>query len=359
MKRTLSKMLGIAALALAAVGGSFITASPAQAQVVETPYTQNGISCLKRTGGNYPDNGNYYYCGDPNLPINITSHKTGYVTNIQNTVPAHTRTAMANALLTNGNPGAVQLLVFCTKWEAETFFATPFTGISDQETAIFNKPTNQIMVFQWLTSNNLGCNAPLAQRTAAYTRAYQAMDHEIGHFVDWRKNVPAGQVRHSVDISTKLYRKYLQKDIDWINSTTRAGAFVPCTNIFTNTTRDKFLALDGTFKQVCNGTTRNAELNGLATFDIMKKMMPYFVTTYTTLDVETGLSNTSWRELFAETFNKAIGTTSSQASTSATAYYLFGSFFLCSTRYIEIYAKNGNAPQPADLASPWNRCVLP
>jgi hypothetical protein len=55
-----------------------------------------------------------------------------------------------------------------------------------------------------------------------------------------------------------------------------------------------------------------------------------------------------------------IGTTSSQDSaTSATPTYLFGAYFLCSTRYIEIYAKNGTAPQPADLVSPYNRCILP
>jgi hypothetical protein len=270
---------------------------------------------------------------------------------------------MANAVLTNGTAAPVQILVFCTKWEGETYFNRSFPGISDDETAFFNKPTNQLLVFQWLTNNPLGCNAPVAQRTPAYHRGLAAMDHEIGHFLDWRKSVPAGQVRHSVDNTTKLYRRYLQKDIDWINSTTRAGAFVPCSNIFTNTARDQFLAANGSFKPVCIGTTRDPELNGLVTFEIMKKVMPYFVKVYTDTDIETGITTTSWRELFAETFNKAMGTVSSQLDNMSptprpTAYYLFGDFFLCSTRYIEIYAKNGTAPTPADLVSPYNRCVL-
>lgn len=361
MKNTIKNILSILTIAVIGVAGSASESLAQQPTPGWKPFSKNGISCQRyENGAKYPQNGLIYYCGDPNLPVNIAQHRDGYVTNIQQTVPPSTRNSMANALLTNGTSGPVEIFVFCTKFEGETFFGRTFTGISDQETAFFNKPTNQLLVFQWLTTNSLGCAAPLVDRKPAYTRAYQAMDHEIGHFVDWRKNVPSGQVRHSVDISTKLYRQYLQKDIDWINSTTRSGAFVPCSNIFTNATIDLFKANDGSFKPVCNGTTRNTELTGLPTFDIMKKMMPYFVSTSTSVDLETGISNTSWGELFAETFNKAIGTTSSQDSaTSATPTYLFGAYFLCSTRYIEIYAKNGTAPQPADLVSPYNRCILP
>lgn len=364
MKRTIAKLLGIATLAMVGITG---LAPEALAQSW-TPYSQNGISCERRTGGaNYPENGKFYYCGDPNLPVNIAQHRDGYLTNILQTVPASTRNSMATATLTNGNPGVVEILVFCTVYEAEDFFGTSLP-VGANESAFFNKPTNTLIVFQWLTSNALGCAAP--GKTIAYEKAYQAMDHEIGHFVDWRKNVPANQIRHSIEdalppnpANWKLYRKYLQKDIDWINSPTNAACVTgPGVQrvFFTTPARDKFLAANGALKQVCNGTVRDPELVGLTNFQIMKKMMPYFVTEYTDLDPETNVTSNSWRELFAETYPRAIGTTSSQPAGSPTDFYLGQGqeFFRCSRRYVEMIGKNGAPPTPAQLASPYNRCVL-
>lgn len=61
MKRTLSKLLGIAALAIAGIAGSFIATSPAQAQAVTCiDYTGNGV---------YPTSGNFFICFPAAAPV--------------------------------------------------------------------------------------------------------------------------------------------------------------------------------------------------------------------------------------------------------------------------------------------------
>lgn len=57
--RLLSKFVsGVAALA-----AMLLMAVPAHAVVTETSVTQNGVTCLRRDGGTYPENGHYFYCG--------------------------------------------------------------------------------------------------------------------------------------------------------------------------------------------------------------------------------------------------------------------------------------------------------
>lgn len=61
MKRTISKMLGIAALAIAGIAGSFIAATPAQA--AEADIYKHGVRCWVQELGTYPFDGHIYYCG--------------------------------------------------------------------------------------------------------------------------------------------------------------------------------------------------------------------------------------------------------------------------------------------------------
>jgi hypothetical protein len=222
-----------------------------------------------------------------------------------------------------------------------------------------------------VTGNSAGCSAPTsgANSRTQVTLVAQTLRHEVGHFVDWRVDVPAGQVRHSVDDTTKLYRKYLQKDIDWINSSANGA----CTSgpgvvrvLFTNATRDVFRNSLGNLVPVCNGTTRNAELNSLTNFQIMQKMMPYFAVTYTDTDVENGIVTTSLRELFAEEFLRATGGASTQPSGTATDYYLNNGleFFRCSLNYTNTVGRTGKEPgDPSNvslyLTGASARCKLP
>jgi hypothetical protein len=192
------------------------------------------------------------------------------------------------------------------------------------------------------------------------------MRHEIGHFIDRFENVPAGQYKHSVNDSTLLYRKYLQKDIDYMNDQTRAGAYIPCVNIFKNAF-DTFSYSDPqpgdpnhvTTAPICSGTTLNAHLAGFSNFQIMSTInnMVYFLTRYVD---PTGGTQTTWRELFPETFPYSVGTVGTGPSgTTASDFYLKNDYFKCSKIYVQTVSKTGNPPQPADLTGSSARCALP
>ncbi|MDP3507762.1 MAG: hypothetical protein Q8T09_07200 [Candidatus Melainabacteria bacterium] len=86
MKRTISKMLGITALAIAGIAGSFIATSPAQAATTVSTFTYGtgatAITCYGRwndpafwpNDGTAPQNAHYIYCGKEiaTLPANPT-----------------------------------------------------------------------------------------------------------------------------------------------------------------------------------------------------------------------------------------------------------------------------------------------
>jgi len=57
MKRTLQKLLGIAAIAITG-----FAAAPAQATETTLP-SDHGVICKRQDGGSYPFNGNFFYCG--------------------------------------------------------------------------------------------------------------------------------------------------------------------------------------------------------------------------------------------------------------------------------------------------------
>jgi len=362
MKRTLHKLLGIAALALAGLGGSCI-AAPAQAAVIENQIVVTNAkgtwTCLERTNGTYPDNGNYFYCGDPNLPISILAHKTGYVTALQS-LPAYTQTQM--------NTQGVKLYVFCTAKEFEIYFngtiAIPSGATLRTLASFYDIANKRIVVLQYAINAGQSCSTPTGtgstNKLAIYSNAYGYMRHEIGHFIDRHMNVPAGQYKHSLNTVAPtpitLYRQYLQKDIDWINDKVRAGGMIPCSNAFITASRDKFVNSSGVVTPICSGSTLNAALTGFSNFQIMSTIVDlnYFLTRYTET---TGLPTTeTWRELLPEEFPYSVGTVGSQSNGSD---YIQGSYFMCSKRYVEIVSKTGAPPQPSDLLSPYNRCVLP
>jgi len=359
MKRTISKLLGMAALAITAFA---VTPAYAytEANITNTNSQGQSWTCTQQNAGTYAQNGHYYYCGDPNLPINQLSHKNGYMTALQS-LPAYTQTQM--------NAQGVDVTVFCTAREYEIYYNGTITlpaGATRRSLASFYQPgTKRIAVFQYLTDVGQDCSTPTGtgsnNKVAIYSQGYGLMRHEIGHFIDIHMNVPANQYKHSLNKTTApipLYRQYLQKDIDWINDPVRAGHLIPCNNLFTSSTRDVFVNGSGVTTPICSGSTLNSAFTGFSNFQIMSsiKGFNYFLTRY----VETtGLPTTeTWRELFPETFPYSVGTVGTGPSGAASDFYLNGSYFLCSKRYVEIVSKTGAPPQAADLLSPYNRCVL-
>lgn len=369
-------LLGAAAAMLL----SFTIASPAFAvitDVAEPLFNSAGDSwtCYKRTGGlTYPENGKFYYCGNPkvidggNFEGNYDSHRTGYITrigSINNTAP-FTITAM--------NTQNVKIYVFCTLREWEIYENTNFVTTNRRGVASFYRPsTKKLVVLQYLTSPGQDCDTPTGllptqKRNIWQTNGYNLMSHEVGHFVDDSYNVPAGQAKHSVNDNTKLFQKYFDKDLDYINSTTRPNKFVRCVNIFDNTARDTF---DYSVPQpppadplivtepacVAGALNPNMPAPKTTNFEVMSRLseMGYYLNTTTESIGVPPVATVTRRELFSELFPWAVNT--SGYSSSRVQWYIGGTYFMCSKLYVEKVAKTGAPPVAADVAG--TRCQLP
>lgn len=340
MKRKFKSLLAVVGLAFIGLG-SLLTATSAQA-VVENgnSITQNGVTCTPRINGNYPDDGRFYYCGDPALP---DSHKYGFGPSLQAIPSAYTKAQMSSQ---NTN-----ILVFCTEREFELYFglAPTFPDADLRQIASFYEPnSNQLVLFQYLISRGQSCATPTgalaANKIAVYNNAYNNMRHEIGHFVDDKISVPAStaknsQLKTSPGGITTLYGKYINADIAFFNNRLLR---TPCTNsFFTSSTRDVFINAAGVLTPVCAGTTLNAELSGKTNFEILQKISPYYFSEY-----EAPLNNR--REQFSETFPISLALTGSQPAGSAANFYLTN-HFSCAKAYTRARANTGLAPVKADF----------
>lgn len=355
-------------VAATAIGLSALIATPALAYtddpIVKTNTTGSYTgtwTCYQRNGGaTYAENGKFFFCGNPGSPFvsgvsfegNYNSHRNGYMTRLTS-LPSYTTSAL--------NTSNVKIYVFCTAREYEIYFnkALPFPAASRRGlTGFFDRNTNEIHIFQYLTSTGQSCSTATgttaANKFAIWSQGYNFMSHEIGHYIDDFLNVPAGQFKHSVDDNTKLFRKYLQKDIDWLNDPaihTQCNMFGGAMDVWDNA---------GVDTPVCVGTTRNAHFSGKTNFQVIQEIinLPYYLTVYSVQTTTTPpiLYVNAWRELFPELFPWAVGTTG--YNSTAGSKYFGGDYFLCAKRYVEIVSKTGHAPLSTDLQSPYNRCVL-
>lgn len=355
MKRTISKLLGIAALAIAGIAGSLVAVTPAHAVVMESNASQNGIACVLRYNGAYPDNLNYYYCGDPALPINVATHKKSYSDTIQ-ALPASVKTAL--------DLQQVKLYVFCTAKESEIYFGAliPFPAGTNYRTvtSYFLAAPKRIVIFQYLINNGQSCATPTStidpatHKFAIYSNSPGYTRHEVGHFVDQFMGVP--NYKHSLnDTVNGLWRRYLQKDIDWIN----LPSHVRCQGgWFTDPTRDMFSPTSGpnagTAQPICNGTVIDYRLATRSNFQIMEVMinLSYHVKRYVEPTGVAGVPET-WKELFPEEFANNHG---SGTPNAAVNYYIkTATFFPCSKAYAKAIATTGLPPVPAAVP---NGCAL-
>lgn len=361
--------------AAAAMLLSISLAAPANAaDTAEVRFNAAGDqwTCYKRTGGTYPEDGHFYYCGNPSTPSvpgvsfegNYNNHRTGYITrfrSIETTAPYTT-----NAMSAQG----VEIYVYCTIREWEIFENFNYTGGNRRGIASYYDFVNKrVNIFQYLTSAGQDCDTPTGtgagNKVKIWDESWNFMGHEIGHFVDDHLNVPAGQIKHSINDNSKLFKKYLNKDLDYINSTTRPNAFVPCSNIFTNTARDVFDHDVGGVTQtdpVCiGGVTLNPALpSPLNNFGIMSELieMGYYFDLANEQDAAIPPNTwTTHRELFSEIFPWVVGT--SGFSSPRVQHYIAGTYFLCAKLYVEKIAKTGNPPTPGDLTGDASRCILP
>lgn len=186
MKRTISKMLGIAALAIAGVAGSFTIATPAQA-AVSCPVWPSPVQ------SSYPLNGHIYNC----MPTPRNSAETTFQADVLNRI----NSGIANYKTdrTKLNTRNIDIVV---TYDPVTAFArvgvTPGVGqenpiapdesgrsfvFPNRSTTIQN-PTTMVFVYTQMQYTALGTTIPSGFTAAQSTQLGGTVVHELGHQFD-------------------------------------------------------------------------------------------------------------------------------------------------------------------------------
>ncbi|MBP9810730.1 hypothetical protein KBF38_20675 [bacterium] len=308
MKRTLSKLLGIAALAIA---GICTISAPAQAASWGTPFTTNGVVCSIRTGGtatSYPENSKLQSC------LVGTPLRESVRTKVLVEPLATVRT-----LLNNAN---VKIYLWDSWTQYKQYYNVSSLPGSISETTTLGF-TNQVGIERRIHAVEF-LDFGGGVRLSVAPGVPGTVMHEIGHQMDVLWLPPAGLLRHSNINAGSIYHAKLLKDIAKIKT------YTPCVDIF------KFDVAAG--GPVCTGTTLNAPYAGKDNWAIMQMLYPYFTTT------STNSLGTGYAETFAETFS--VITSSGQAKTAGSQidFYLFNDPFVCSRTYIKGWRNTGAAP---------------
>lgn len=169
--------------ALAVLAGFFFAAPAANAAVTETPVTSGGITCQRRDGGTYPENGKFYYCGTNagnkfavlNLAKQILSAKA----------QVNTRFAAA----------PVEFYVFVDAMEFEAFRVAHVLSPAEKQAAyntymgingFSNPPSAGPARFIAVFENAIPQGGAYPSTTALnQTTMKQTTSHEMGHNYDW------------------------------------------------------------------------------------------------------------------------------------------------------------------------------
>ncbi len=226
MKRTISKMLGIAALAIAGIAGSLIAATPAQANVacVLWPLPTN-------PNANYALNGHIYDCMPAPRNINESTFQTD-VRNRVNSAIADMTQDEKNKL----NGKLVDIVIAYDRTTAESKAGLPVTPSTTAPTEtgrtyVFQNaapniqhPTTLLWVFapsQW-NPNVIPSNLTSAQGN----QITGTVHHEYGHHMDrvWAQT-PNGfspsTARMTANTTNSNYQKALDWDVANMNQTDR------------------------------------------------------------------------------------------------------------------------------------------
>ncbi len=319
MKRTISKLLGIAALAIA---GICTISAPAHAASWGTPFTTNGVVCSIRTGGtasSYPENGKLQSCLTGNTLREAVRNK------VLLEPLATVRTQLNNA--------DVRIFLWTSWAQYKQFYnvASLPAGLSETDTKGFTYDVGIVRRIHVIEYFDFGGGAQLPL-TASVPGTVM---HEIGHQMDVLWLPPNGNLFHSATTATSIYNQKLLKDIAKINS------YTPCADIF----KDDY----GPFGPLCAGTplqltasyaAMKAAPQNKTNFDILKLLYPYYLTTKTHPLGAPGNIDT-----FAETFS--VLTSTGQAITDPDSnidFYLFGEPFVCSRTYIKGWRNTGAPP---------------
>ena len=320
MKRTISKMLGIAALAIAGIAGSLIAATPAKAQANPpwTPFSENGVNCSILTGHTkWPGNGNLFYCG----PVSQLNDGLN-VANKLELEPVATNSVLASR--------PVIIFIFPNWATYAQFTGNPLDpGISPANTLGYSSygpaATSRVTVLV----QNLTTSTGTRDVRAGLLGTAQ---HEIGHHLDTMLNPPTGQVYNS-DVKTSsgintIYYSKLVKDINFLNG------LRTCIDVFW---QDK---INNNTTPVCTGGqggTLIPSLAGKSNWVVMQQLYPYYFTQEITAPY-------NWKELWAEPYS-VVTSNGTQVLEPGRLYdYYIKNIFICTKTFVTGMRNNGTPP---------------
>jgi|LNFM01.2.fsa_nt_gb hypothetical protein len=182
MKRTISKMLGIAALAIAGIASSFIAATPAQASETILP-PDHGVTCARQDGGAYPLNGNFFYCGA--LTGTAKQNIINAAASMMSSFPS---------VQSNLSGKVVQMYIFANTVDAQSYF---WTGSSDPavipsttiKQGFYNAEIGTLGITYGaqqvsMAYEKLATGSPFAYSSRTTGQIIKTMFHEYGHAID-------------------------------------------------------------------------------------------------------------------------------------------------------------------------------
>lgn len=286
MKR-LKKIL----LNIATFGALFAGISVANAGEFEWP--NNGVTCYQQTGGAYPQDGSFYYCGaaDASHVSVLNSLKTALLNNPQ----------VSAKLVAPPSGPKVTFFVFRDPIEAARW-----------NTSVQDPPDADLQVFYNTVINEAGRSY---QAPANVTFIFERL--ATGVYPQVSAPLAAGVIQH-----TGLHEMGHQYDYA-LSAAAQANA----------ATFSNFVAKDQSYMDIIAGTATANSLR--ATYD-------YFIGPGTF---------TPWRELFAEEFAKMAIQQGASGTQNAVAAAAITPYFQCSAAYVRGYVRTGGAPDASDFAA--------
>jgi len=355
MKRTIQRLLGIAALAVAAIGGSFVAATTAQAQTVPTcTYYHNGTAYPSVTA---PTGPTYFAVCVPN----VVAARRDEAFNAISLLPRKTQSANPNEVRDVLQLAQVNYFYFADRAAGNAWFS------SNNYPAIFQDPSGRcgntvgsplsglitVAIYDRCTyANNVQGNNTSLKRTTL---------HESGHAFALAIAKNAGNIANSPDASTGW--KALMTD--GINKLTPAGWIAPwsdanrasylCNNVFGNYAPSALeLDLGSTSNPVCSGGNPVDPTFAKNPRQLAEDKAPYFVRNNNGVP-----TNNSNKEIWAELFTIRHDTAGSpamflQLTDSMLGYGSYTSStanFQCLKLVMQFYYTDVVPPTSADLTA--------
>ncbi|HRC95793.1 MAG TPA: hypothetical protein PK317_03260, partial [Coprothermobacter proteolyticus] len=322
MKRTFKSLLAAAGLAFIGLGA----ASPAFAVPTNgVPVIQNGITCVPRINGNYPENGHINRCGT------ATAAKLGQMVTATQGLAVTAPNALTQ--LTNFHTQAPQqIYLFGTQAEYNTFFgAQPHPQPSSVNSVGLSSYTAGGIPVFIAVFETVPAGVPDVRNTTI---------HELGHHLDYLYRVQSGianptdQTRYSDGVLVKDQVYFDKQKIDLLTpcNATATGYF--------NGRKDANLAW------ICttNGTGATLSASYVNRFNkqILEIAQDYYF--------DTTVVNRRYKELFAETFANVTNNPDPNAPEAVNPYFQ-GNSFACTRKAVDVLVKTGVPATAADLES--------